>query len=128
MFSTRHERLDTFTLYGMTRSFTVAAAQLGPSSDTKAQTVERMVAMIQEAGRRDVELLTFSELSLTPYFATRVREDWQDFPEDGLPSPLTQPLWNSSRESKRRGLIEFSVATWSTTWPPENQSLGRYWR
>ena len=69
MSSTRHERLDTFTLYGMTRSFTVAAAQLGPSSDTKAQTVERMVGLIQEAGRRDVELLTFSELSLTPYFA-----------------------------------------------------------
>ena len=67
----------------MTRSFTVAAAQLGPSSNTKAQTVERMVALIQEAGRRDVELLTFSELSLTPYFATRVHTAWQDFPEDG---------------------------------------------
>ncbi len=108
MSSTRHERLDTFTLYSMTRSFTVAAAQLGPSSDTKAQTVERMVALIQEAGRRDVELLTFSELSLTPYFATRVREDWQDFPEDGLPSPLTQPLFEAGRQAGLHWVFPFA--------------------
>ena len=43
----------------MTRSFTVAAAQLGPSSNTKAQTVERMVALIQRsrtARRRTADL------------------------------------------------------------------------
>ena len=92
----------------MTRSFTVAAAQLGPSSSTKAQTVERMVALIQEAGRRDVELLTFSELSLTPYFATRVREAWQDFPEDGLPSAVTQPLFEAARQAELHWVFPFA--------------------
>ena len=92
----------------MTRSFTVAAAQLGPSSNTKAQTVERMVALIQEAGRRDVELLTFSELSLTPYFATRVHAAWQDFPEDGLPSAVTQPLFEAARQAELHWIFPFA--------------------
>ena len=92
----------------MTRSFTVAAAQLGPSSNTKAQTVERMVALIQEAGRCDVELLTFSELSLTPYFATRVHAVWQDFPEDGLPSAVTQPLFEAARQAELHWIFPFA--------------------
>lgn len=68
----------------MTRSLTVAAAQLGPSSNTKEETVKRMVTLLEEAGQRDVELLTFSELSLTPYFATRVHESWQHRPNVGV--------------------------------------------
>ena len=92
----------------MTRSFTVAAAQLGPSSSTKAQTVERMIALIQEAGRRDVELLTFSELSLTPYFATRVHAAWQDFPEDGLPSAVTRPLFEAARQAELHWIFPFA--------------------
>ena len=92
----------------MIRSFTVAAAQLGPSSNTKAQTVERMVALIQEAGRRDVELLTFSELSLTPYFATRVHAAWQDFPEDSLPSAVTQPLFEAARQAELHWIFPFA--------------------
>jgi predicted amidohydrolase len=92
----------------MARSFTVAAAQLGPSSSTKAQTVERMVALIQEAGRRDVELLTFSELSLTPYFATRVHAAWQDFLEDGQPSAVTQPLFEAGRQAGLHWVFPFA--------------------
>ena len=92
----------------MTRPFTVAAAQLGPSSSTKAQTVERMVALIQEAGQRDVELLTFSELSLTPYFAARVCEAWQDFPEDGLPSAVTRPLFEAACQAGLHWVFPFA--------------------
>ena len=92
----------------MTRSLTIAAAQLGPSSDTKAQTVERMVSLIKEAGQREVDLLTFSELSLTPYFATRVQESWQDFPEDSLPSPVTQPLFDAARQAGLYWLFPFA--------------------
>lgn len=92
----------------MTRPFTVAAAQLGPSSSTKAQTVERMVALIQEAGQRDVELLTFSELSLTPYFATRVCEAWQDFPEDDLPSAVTRPLFEAACQAGLHWVFPFA--------------------
>ena len=92
----------------MTRSLTVAAAQLGPSSNTKAQTVERMVALLKEAGQREVALLTFSELSLTPYFATRVHESWQDFLEDSLPSPVTQPLFEAARQAALHWIFPFA--------------------
>ena len=63
----------------MGRSFTVAAAQLGPSSPTKQQTVGRMVKLIEEAGQQRVHLLVFPELSLTPYFATKVQTSVEAF-------------------------------------------------
>src|SRR5262245_50574903 len=71
----------------MARPLTVAAAQLGPSSPHKTQTVERMVTLMEEAGERGVELLSFPELSLTPYFATKVHASWDGFFEDEMPSP-----------------------------------------
>ncbi len=92
----------------MTRSLTVAAAQLGPSSNTKEETVKRMVTLLEEAGQRNVELLTFSELSLTPYFATRVHESWQHLPEDSLPSPVTQPLFEAGRQARLHWILPYA--------------------
>ncbi len=92
----------------MTRSLTVAAAQLGPSSNTKEETVKRMVTLLEEAGQRNVELLTFSELSLTPYFATRVQESWQHLPEDSLPSPVTQPLFEAGRQARLHWILPYA--------------------
>ncbi len=92
----------------MTRSLTVAAAQLGPSSETKEETVKRMVTLLEEAGQRNVELLTFSELSLTPYFATRVQESWQHLPEDSLPSPVTQPLFEAGRQARLHWILPYA--------------------
>ena len=92
----------------MTRSLTVAAAQLGPSSNTKEETVKRMVMLLEEAGQRNVELLTFSELSLTPYFATRVQESWQHLPEDSLPSPVTQPLFEAGRQARLHWILPYA--------------------
>jgi predicted amidohydrolase len=79
----------------MARPLTVAAAQLGPSSPSKAQTVERLVGLLEEAGTRGVELVCFPELSLTPYFATKVHAAWDDFFEESLPSPVTLPLFQA---------------------------------
>ena len=92
----------------MTRSLTVAAAQLGPSSNTKEETVKRMVTLLEEAGQRNVELLTFSELSLTPYFATRVQESWQHLPEDSLPSPVTHPLFEAGRQARLHWILPYA--------------------
>ena len=78
----------------MARPLTVAAAQLGPSSARKAQTVERMVALMEEAGERGVEFLSFPELSLTPYFATKVHESWDEFFEEALPSAANLAPWS----------------------------------
>jgi predicted amidohydrolase len=83
----------------MTRPLTVAAAQLGPASPTKAQTVERMVALMEDAGKREVEVLSFPELSLTPYFAAKVHERYEDFFEQQLPSSDTLPLFRAARRT-----------------------------
>lgn len=83
----------------MSRTLTVAAAQLGPSSTTKSETVERMITLMEEAGKREVELLSFPELSLTPYFATKVHESYESFFEEQLPSPDTLPLFRAARRT-----------------------------
>jgi hypothetical protein len=83
----------------MARPLTVAAAQLGPASTSKAQTVERMIALVEEAGTRGVELLSFPELSLTPYFATKVHAAYDEFFEEELPSPMTLPLFRAARRT-----------------------------
>ena len=77
----------------MGRPLTIAAAQLGPSSPSKEQTVLRMVRLLEDAGQQGVELLVFPELSLTPYFATKVHASVDPFFEKSLPSPVTQPLF-----------------------------------
>src|ERR1700693_5613616 len=92
----------------MTRLLTVAAAQLGPSSPSKAQTVERMVALMEEAGERRVELLSFSELSLTPYFATKAHESWDAFFEEAIPSPVTLPLFQVARRTQVHFVLPYA--------------------
>lgn len=83
----------------MPRALIVAAAQLGSSSATKAETVERMVTLMEDAGQRGVELLSFPELSLTPYFATKVHTTYSDFFEEVMPSATTLPLFRAARRT-----------------------------
>ena len=92
----------------MNRTLTVAAAQLGPSSTDKARTVERMVGLMEEAGRREVELLTFPELSLSPYFATQVRESWHGFVETDFPPAQTQALFAAAGQAGLHWLLPYA--------------------
>ena len=56
----------------MPRSLTIAAAQTGPVADGDFATIEAAAhAMLDEAGHLGVQLLTFPELFLTPFFANR---------------------------------------------------------
>lgn len=81
----------------MGRPLTVAAAQLGASSPNKEQTVSRMAKLMEDAGSKGVQLLVFPELSLTPYFATKIHASVEAFFEDSLPSPITQPLFHAAQ-------------------------------
>lgn len=61
----------------MPRSLTIAAAQTGPVADGDFATIEAAAhAMLDEAGHLGVQLLTFPELFLTPFFANRLVEDF----------------------------------------------------
>lgn len=68
----------------MARTLTLAAAQTGSVEDGDLRTItEAAHAMLDEAARQQVRLLTFGELFLTPFFANRLVEDFDRWFMDG---------------------------------------------
>ena len=81
----------------MTRQLTVGAAQLGPIArdESREQVVERLMALLQEASERGVELVVFPELALTTFFPRWYTEDQDEIDswfETEMPGPATKPL------------------------------------
>ncbi|NUZ06624.1 carbon-nitrogen hydrolase family protein [Piscinibacter koreensis] len=61
----------------MARTLTLAAAQTGSVVDGDLGAItEAAHALLDEAARRDVRLLSFAELFLTPFFANRLEENF----------------------------------------------------
>jgi predicted amidohydrolase len=110
----------------------VAAAQLGPASPTKAETVARMVALLDEAGRRGVEFVVFPELALTPYFAGTVRDDAESFAEADFPSEETAPLIAAIQRHTLTAVVPFAELTTDGIYnsaalvDPAGREIGRY--
>ncbi len=92
----------------MTREVTIAAAQLGPASQTKGETVERMLGLLSEAKGAQVEFLCFPELALTEYFCTVVRGSVEEYFETEMPSPLTKPLFKAAKEAKMSFVLPYA--------------------
>jgi N-carbamoyl-D-amino-acid hydrolase len=90
----------------MTRHIITAAAQMGPiaKSETRKETVARLIAMLREAHGRGAKLVVFTELALTTFFPRWLIEDEAEldsYYETAMPSPATQPLFD---EAARLGL------------------------
>ena len=86
----------------MSRSITVAAAQLGPiqMAEPRSVAVERMVRLMQRAHRRGVELVVFPELALTTFFPRHYHADITEADrwfETAMPSNVTAPLFAAAR-------------------------------
>src|SRR5882724_3186908 len=86
----------------MSRIVTVGAAQLGPiaRADTRAQVVDRLVALLHQATGHGCDLVVFPELALTTFFPRWYfeRQDEIDvFFERALPGPDTQRLFDVAR-------------------------------
>lgn len=64
----------------MSKKLIVAAAQTGPvfTEDPEAM-LPAAVAMLEAAANRNVEIVTFSELFMTPFFPNRLRQDFDHF-------------------------------------------------
>src|SRR5689334_9412892 len=77
----------------------VAAAQLGPASPDKADTISRIVALIDEAVGTGVQFIVFPELAMSPYFATTVHGDAASFAEASFPSAETAPIIEAIRRN-----------------------------
>jgi N-carbamoyl-D-amino-acid hydrolase len=86
----------------MPRIITAGAAQLGPitRSETRAQVVDRMLALLNEAKGHGCDLVVFPELALTTFFPRWYLPQQQDvdaFFEREMPGPETQRLFDAAR-------------------------------
>ena len=86
-----------------TRMVRVGAAQLGPISkdENRAQVVDRLLAMLRDAGERGVDLVVFPELALTTFFPRWYTEDiggHDHYFETEMPGPETKRLFDAAAE------------------------------
>src|SRR4030095_2160981 len=86
----------------MARVITVGAAQLGPiaRSESRADVVKRLLALLAQAHARGCELVVFPELALTTFFPRWWMEDQREidaFFEREMPGGETRPLFDEAR-------------------------------
>jgi predicted amidohydrolase len=86
----------------MPRIITVGAAQLGPiaRSETRAQVVDRMLALMNAAKGNGCDLVVFPELALTTFFPRWYLPEQKEvdaFFEREMPGPETQRLFDAAR-------------------------------
>jgi predicted amidohydrolase len=79
---------------------------MGPisKSETRRDTVKRLIEMMREAKARDAELVVFTELALTTFFPRWLIEDEAEldsYYEKAMPSAETAPLFD---EAKKLGI------------------------
>ncbi|NLD67633.1 MAG: N-carbamoyl-D-amino-acid hydrolase, partial [Limnobacter sp.] len=86
----------------MPRIVTVGAAQLGPiaRNESRAEVVERMLALLGQAKAHGCRLVVFPELALTTFFPRWFFEQQAQidaFFERAMPGPDTQRLFDAAR-------------------------------
>ncbi len=89
----------------MARMIGIAAAQIGPvpRSQSRADTLERLIALLRRAKRADCDLVVFTECALTPFFPHWWSEDPSAndiYCERSMPGPSTQPLFDEAARLK----------------------------
>jgi hypothetical protein len=85
----------------MTRTLTVAAGQLGPIArdDSRADVVDRLMALLRLAKSSGAQLLVFPELALTSFFPRWYIDDQDELDswfETEMPGPATKPLFEEA--------------------------------
>jgi predicted amidohydrolase len=80
----------------------VAAAQMGPNNEgvSREEIVERMLGMLDQAVREQVELIAYPEMALTTYFPKRIRSDFDQFFEAEVPPKALEPLLRRAAEAR----------------------------
>ena len=85
----------------MARVITVAAAQMGPTqrADTRTHTLDRIVALLEQAAAAGAKLVVFPELAFTTFFPRWMlsAEELAAFSEPAMPNPAVQPLFDRAR-------------------------------
>jgi len=89
----------------MSRIVTVGAAQMGPIQrhHTRADAVERLVALLEKGANSGCDLVVFPELALTTFFPRWFVDDIAEadhWYEREMPSRDTQPLFDAAKRLK----------------------------
>ena len=83
------------------RSLRIAGAQMGPTqrADTRAQTLARMLALLDRAADAGARLVVFPELAFTTFFPRWLpdRAELDAFFETAMPGPQTAALFERAR-------------------------------
>lgn len=91
----------------MARMITLGAAQTGPvPGDDWRVNVAGAVAMVEEAARCKVDIVSFSELFLTPFFPNRLTKDFDKFFVT-LDEPELQPIFKAAADNRVALLFPF---------------------
>jgi predicted amidohydrolase len=85
----------------LSRILRAAAAQMGPTqkNDTRAHTLARMIALLENAAAQGATLVVFPELAFTTFFPRWLLEGaaLDHFYERGMPNAEVQPLFDRAR-------------------------------
>ncbi len=85
----------------MNRIVRVAAAQMGPiqRADSRSHTLDRIIALLEQAAERGAKLVVFPELAFTTFFPRWLLTDAELEPyfEPAMPNPAVQPLFDRAR-------------------------------
>jgi predicted amidohydrolase len=87
----------------MSRIVTVGAAQMGPiqKDDSRAEVVQRLIALLHDGHKAGCDLVVFPELALTTFFPRWFVEDITEadhWYETEMPSAVTQPLFDEAKK------------------------------
>jgi predicted amidohydrolase len=86
----------------LTRVIRVAAAQMGPTqkADSRAQTLSRMLDLLERAAAARATLVVFPELAFTTFFPRWLLEGaaLDQYFEAEMPNPAVRPLFDRARE------------------------------
>jgi len=122
----------------MSRIMTLAGAQTGPiqRADTRAHTLDRLIALLEGAAKAGAQLVVFPELPLTTFFPRWFIENTQELDtwyEREMPNANCQKLFDRARELKVGFHLGYAELTpegqrfnTAITVGPDGQILGKY--
>ncbi|WP_424811776.1 N-carbamoyl-D-amino-acid hydrolase [Roseococcus sp. YIM B11640] len=122
----------------MPRIITLAGAQTGPiqRADTRAQTLDRLIALLEQAAKAGAQLVVFPELPLTTFFPRWFIENTQELDtyfEREMPNANCQKLFDRARELKVGFYLGYAELTpdghrfnSAITVGPDGRILGKY--
>jgi len=123
----------------MTRQIRLAGAQLGPiqRADSRARTLDRLIALLEGAARQGAELVVFPELAFTTFFPRWWMPDGDaellGCFEREMPGPQTQKLFDRAKQLGVGFYVGYAELTLegkrfnsSITVGPDGRILGKY--